>query len=61
MDELKNLIEQKKKFFKDHKQQIRQKTIVALKRIVHPFSILTFCYLASLIYNIDGFYKLGDS
>ena len=52
MEELYNLIKQKKSFFKESKEQSRQKIIVAIKRLSHPFTLLTFAYLFNLASNM---------
>lgn len=59
MQELRKLIEQKASHFKDHKQNIRQKTLIALKRLVHPFTLLTFGYLGTLVYNMISLRSIG--
>ncbi|CDW88835.1 transmembrane protein [Stylonychia lemnae] len=49
---LEDLLKQREENFRDHTQRCKKKTIVALTRIFHPFTILSLAYTAGLIYNI---------
>lgn len=48
---LKSLLKERETNFRDHIENRRKKFIVALKRIVHPFTVLTLLYVALLIVN----------
>lgn len=57
---LKDLIRQREQNFRDHTQQYKKKTLVALQRLFHPFTLLTLTYVGFMIYvthrlfNADG-------
>ena len=54
---LKDLLKQREENFRDHTQKCKKKTIVALQRIFHPFTILTLIYTAFMIYNTEVLYN----
>lgn len=51
MTGLKSLLKERETNFRDHIENRRKKFIVAIKRIVHPFTLLTLLYVALLIVN----------
>jgi hypothetical protein len=60
MKELRDLITLKQDFFKDHKQRVRKKFVVALKRLIHPFTLLSLIYICTLIYDVNGLRQQPD-
>jgi len=61
LQELKKLLKDKEKHFKDHRQKVRKKIEVTFKRIASPFTLLTFLYLACLAFNIVRLMRNKDA